>query len=84
MNQSELLQTINTYNNTKRSIIKTNLKRVMRLYRFKSADVMQLGYARHNVYSWGNSRANNIPMFDQALTIGVNFNFDVREFLKVV
>lgn len=54
----------------------------MNQYNFKSAEVMDLGYNKYNVYSWTNVRANNIPMFDQALHMAVHFGFDVRELLK--
>lgn len=82
MEQVKILSLLNDYNNTQREIIKKNLKRVMNQYNFKSAEVMDLGYNKYNVYSWTNSRANNIPMFDQALNIAVHFNFDIRELLK--
>ena len=83
MSQQEVLDLINQYNNTDRKIIKSNLKRIMKEHKFKAADIMNLGYSDHNVYSWTNSRANNIPMHPQALHLAVNFNFDVRELLKV-
>lgn len=82
MEQVKILSLLNDYNNADRKVIKENLKRVMHRYNFKSAEVMDLGYNRYNVYSWTNVRANNIPMFDQALKIAVHFNFDVRELLK--
>lgn len=82
MEQVEILSLLNDYNNADRKVIKENLKKVMRSYKFKSADIMDLGYNKYNVYSWTNSRANNIPMFDQALHLAVHFGFDVRELLK--
>lgn len=83
MSQREMLELINQYNSTDRATIKKNLKKVMNQYNFKSAEVMDLGYNKYNVYSWTNSRANNIPMFDQALHMAVHFGFDVRELLKI-
>lgn len=51
-------------------------------YNIKSADIIQLGYKPNNVYAWTNKSGNNIPMFDQALSIAVNFDFDVKKFLE--
>ena len=51
-------------------------------YNIKSADIIQLGYKPNNVYAWTNKGSNNIPMFDQALSIAVNFDFDVKKFLE--
>ena len=82
MEQVKILSLLNDYNNTDRKTIKDNLKRVMHQHNFKSAEVMDLGYNKYNVYSWTNIRANNIPMFDQALNIAVHFGFDVKELLK--
>ena len=82
MSQQELLKVINQYNSTDKNIIKNNLKRIMKQHKFKSADIMSLGFQRHNVYSWGNSKAPNAPLFDQALTIACKFDFDVKELLK--
>ena len=51
-------------------------------YNIKSADIIQLGYKPNNVYAWTNKGSINIPMFDQALSIAVNFDFDVKKFLE--
>ena len=51
-------------------------------YNIKSADIIQIGYKPNNVYAWTNKGGNNIPMFDQALSIAVNFDFDVKKFLE--
>jgi len=82
MSQQEVLDLITKYNNTNRETIKNSLKRIMKQQHFKSADIMELGYARHNVYSWGNCKAPNAPLFEQALTIACKFNFEVKELLK--
>lgn len=80
--QKRLLKLINQYNNTDRKTIKTNFKRILKQFNITPADIIQLGYKSPNVYSWSAMAANNIPMFDQALTISVNFSFDIREFLQ--
>ena len=80
--QAEFLQLIQQYNSTDRSIIKANLKRIMDIYNIKPADIISLGYSPRNVYAWTNRSTNNVPMFEQALNIGVHFNFSITEFLK--
>jgi len=73
---------IKDYNSTDRAIIKANLKRLMIDYNIKSADIIQIGYKPNNVYAWTNKGGNNIPMFDQALSIAVKFDFDVKKFFE--
>jgi hypothetical protein len=80
--QAEFLNIIKQYNNTDRSIIKANLKRIMGIYGIKPADIISLGYSPRNVYAWTNKSTKNIPLFEQALNIAVNFNFSITEFLK--
>jgi len=82
MNQSEILQLINTYNSTDRTVINANLKRLMVEHSIKPGDIISLGYARNNVYSWTSKSSPNIPLFEQALNIATAFNFDVKELLK--
>jgi hypothetical protein len=77
--QADMLKLITDYNNQDRKIIKDNLKRIMWKQSIKPSDVMKLGFGKNNVYQWTNSKANNIPMFEQALTIAVHFKFDVTE-----
>lgn len=80
--QAEFLQIIKQYNSTDRSIIKTNLKRIMNIYGIKPADIISLGYSPRNVYAWTNKSTKNIPLFEQALHIATIFNFSITEFLK--
>lgn len=82
INQKEMLELIEQYNSTDRKIIKNNLKRVMKKYKFRPKDIMQLGISKSNVYTWGNVSTDNIPMIDQSLKIAITFGFDVRELLK--
>lgn len=82
--QEEILNLINQYNATDRLIIKTNYKRILKEYNINPKDIMELGYQKNNVYSWSTKSSPNIPMFDQALTISVAFNFSVEEFLKEI
>lgn len=82
MTQAEILQLIKDYNTTDRAIIKANLKRLMIDYNIKAGDIISLGYKPNNVYAWTNKGSINIPMFDQALSIAVNFDFDVKKFLE--
>lgn len=82
MTQAEFLELIKQYNNTDREVIKANLKRLMIDYNIKSGDIISLGYKPNNVYSWTNLKAPNIPMFEQALSIAVKYEFDIKEFLK--
>jgi hypothetical protein len=77
--QIEMLKLITDYNNTYRKVIKDNLKRIMWEQSIKPSDIMELGFGKNNVYQWTNSKANNIPMFEQALTIAVHFKFDITE-----
>ena len=77
--QQEFLSIIDQYNTTDRKTIKQNLKRILTEQDIKPRQIIELGYSSPNVYSWLAPTANNIPMFDQALYISVEFNFDVRE-----
>lgn len=51
-------------------------------YNIKAGDIISLGYKPNNVYAWTNKGSINIPMFDQALSIAVKFDFDVKNFLE--
>jgi hypothetical protein len=82
--QGEFLNLINQYNSIDRKIIKGNLKRILVEYSIKPKQIIELGYTSPNVYSWLAPTANNIPMFDQALHLAVEFDFDVQEFLKEI
>ena len=82
MTQAEILQMMQQYNDTVRNIIKANLKRLMIDYNIKAGDIISLGYKPNNVYAWTNKSGNNIPMFEQALSIAVNFDFDVKKFFE--
>ena len=84
--QSEMLNLINSYNirdQTTRKIIKQNYIRILDEFNIQPKQIMELGYAKNNTYSWSTKASPNVPMFDQALTISVAFDFNVREFLKV-
>ena len=84
--QSEMLNLIDKYNikdQTTRKIIKQNYIRILDEFNIQPKEIMELGYAKNNVYSWSTKASPNVPMFDQALTISVAFDFNVREFLKV-
>jgi hypothetical protein len=83
MSYKEIYSLINQYNSTDKVIIKENLKRIMKEKRFKSSDIMDLGYKKYNCYSWTNIAAKNAPLFDQAIHLAVSFNFDVKELLKI-
>jgi hypothetical protein len=48
----------------------------------KPGDIISLGYAPNNVYSWTSKSSPNIPLFEQALNIAIAFNFNVKDFLK--
>ncbi len=80
--QAELLNLIQTYNQTPRKTIKQNLKRILTEQNIKPRHIIELGFASPNVYAWLAPTANNIPMLDQALVISTEFNFDVEEFLE--
>ena len=82
MSQFELLQTTSQYNSTARNRLKANYKQILKDHNIKPAEIIDMGYATNNVYSWTNVKANNIPMFEQALKIATHFNFDIKEFLK--
>lgn len=82
--QAEMLELINQYENTDRKVIKLNLKRILTEQGIKPKQIIELGYTSPNTYSWLAPTANNIPMFDQALHLAVEFNFDVQEFLKEI
>ena len=85
--QSEMLNLIDKYNikdQTTRKIIKQNYIRILDEFNIQPKEIMELGYAKNNVYSWSTKASPNVPMFDQALTISVAFDFDVREFLKEI
>ena len=85
--QSEMLNLIDSYNikdQTTRKTIKQNYIRILDEFNIQPKEIMKLGYAKNNVYSWSTKASPNVPMFDQALTISVAFDFDVREFLKEI
>jgi hypothetical protein len=82
--QREFLELINRYNLVDRQVIKKNLKRILTEYGIKPKQIIELNYSSPNVYSWLANVNNNIPMFPQALHIAVEFDFDVREFLKEI
>lgn len=82
--QAEILNLINQYdikNPDTRKTIKQNYIRILKKYDIQPKDIMKLGYARNNTYSWSTKVAPNVPMLDQALTIACAFGFDVQEFL---
>jgi len=83
-NQAEILELINQYNSTDRKLIKLNYKRILNDFNIMPKQIMELGYAKNNTYSWSTKSSPNIPMLDQALTIACAFNFDVREFVKEI
>ena len=85
--QSEILNLIDSYNikdQTTRETIKKNYIRILDEFNIQPKEIMELGYAKNNVYSWSTKASPNVPMFDQALTVSVAFDFDVREFLKEI
>jgi len=85
--QSEMLNLINSYNikdQTTRETIKKNYIRILDEFNIQPKEIMELGYAKNNVYSWSTKASPNVPMFDQALTIACAFDFDIREFLKEI
>jgi hypothetical protein len=48
----------------------------------KPGDIISLGLKPNNIYSWTNQTSNNIPMFEQALTIAVRYGFDLKKLLE--
>jgi len=81
--QSEMLNLINSYNikdQTTRETIKKNYIRILDEFNIQPKEIMELGYAKNNVYSWSTKASPNVPMFDQALTIACAFDFDIRNF----
>lgn len=82
--QREFLGLINQYNSLDRKVIKQNYKRILREFDIQPKEVMELGFAKNNVYAWSTCSSPNIPMFDQALTIAVAFHFSIEEFLKKI
>lgn len=80
--QEQILNIIKQYQNTDRNIIKANLRRLMSEYNIKASDIIKIGFKANNVYSWTNQTSNNIPMFEQSLSIATTFNFSIEEFLK--
>ncbi|MGI6224609.1 MAG: hypothetical protein ACOYJG_13595 [Prevotella sp.] len=86
-NQNEILELIKQYdvkNPDIRKNIKQNYIRILEKYNIQPKDIMELGYRRNNTYSWSTKSSPNVPMFPQALTIAVAFNFSVEEFLKEI
>lgn len=85
--QSEILNLIDSYNikdQATRETIKKNYIRILDEFNIQPKEIMELGYAKNNVYSWSTKASPNVPMFDQALTIACAFDFDIREFLKEI
>jgi len=86
-NQTEILNLVNEYNIKNpdtRKTIKQNYTCILRQFDIQPKEIMELGYAKNNVYSWSTKASPNVPMFDQALAIACAFDFDVREFLKEI
>jgi len=81
--QVELLNLIQTYNQTPRKTIKSNYKRILSEYNIQPKQIIdELGYGTSNVHCWSTKSSANIPMFPQALSIATVFDFDVQEFIK--
>lgn len=86
-NQNEILELIKQYdvkNPDIRKDIKQNYIRILKKYDIQPKDIMKLGYARNNTYSWSTKVAPNVPMLDQALTIACVFGFSIEEFLEEI
>lgn len=86
-NQNEILELIKQYdvkNPDIRKNIKQNYIRILKKYDVQPKDIMKLGYARNNTYSWSTKVAPNVPMLDQALTIACVFGFSIEEFLEEI
>lgn len=85
--QTEILNLIDSYNikdPDTRETIKKNYIRILDEFNIQPKEIMELGYAKNNTYSWSTKASPNIPMFSQALTIACAFNFDMEEFLKEI
>ncbi|MCE5220135.1 MAG: hypothetical protein LLF98_02410 [Clostridium sp.] len=82
--QRRFLELINNYNSADRKLIKANFKRILKEFNIQPKDIMELGYSSSNTYAWGTTCNKNIPLFNQALHIACEFNFDIQEFLKEI
>jgi len=82
MNQVELLELVNKYNSIDRQTIRNNLRLLMNEKNFTSSDMVAIGYNRNTVYSWTKPNVNNIPMFEDALKLAIQFKFDITDLLK--
>lgn len=73
---------ITTYKSTDRQTIKINLKLCMIKYNFSNRDIISLGHKKSKVDSWTNMSSDNIPTFEDALYVAINFKFDITELVQ--
>jgi hypothetical protein len=84
LSQEKLLELIQQYNSTDRTIIRKNLKMLMIKKDFTIEDMVNMGYNKNTVYSWTKPSQSNIPMIEDALKLAIQFNFDITDLLKEI
>lgn len=83
--QEQLLEVIQTYNNTDRQTIKKNLKILKIKYNFSNADITaELGHKPEKVRGWFSVSNPYVPTFEDALSLAVHYNFDITELIQEV
>lgn len=83
--QEQLLEVIQTYNNTDRQTIKKNLKILRIKYNFSNADITaELGHKPEKVRGWFSVSNPYVPTFEDALSLAVKYGFDIKEMFDKV
>lgn len=81
--QQEFLQIINKYNTINREDIKINLMTIFKKKRIKNKQISNdLGHSMSKVNSWFAMSNPNIPIFEDALTLAVRYDFNIEELIK--
>ena len=81
--QTEFLEIMQKYNNMDRKTITINLSVIFKKMGVKPKSVIEnFGYTSYKVHSWTAVSSPNIPTFEDALRLAVEYNFDIKELIK--
>ena len=81
--QQEFLDIINRYNNMDRKDVKINLLMTFKKKGIKNKQIIeQTEYTPYKVNSWFAFSSPNIPTFEDALMLAVNYDFDIQDLIK--
>ena len=81
--QKEFLEIMQQYNNMDRKIITINLSTIAKKIGIKNKKIIEdTQYTTHKVNSWFALSSPNVPTFEDALMLAVNYEFDIKELIK--